>query len=686
MQHFTLIPQETIFLISILFLITVGVIRLRFVLYRKIKKLNKQIERLLLIDSEENDITKKDSKNTDIQYGGAENIIENLKKRYEKVSGKLEYVNTLALIDGAYRKERIPFLGLNIQCDRADSITRILPNLLIAFGLIGTFWGITSNLTNISNIVTGFSQSNPDVGKLVQGLQSPLRDMGVAFSTSLCGLVCGSLLTLANTYWNTSISKYQLISSLEDYLDNSCNKGNTRLDLAIKTMVSQQNTFLTNFHDEVTKAIESSFGNAAKQIVKECSETNKHAVKVYTKFSDAAGTISTGASTFEYAANSLEIQTKILADSLHEFKSGVETFKIAANQIEQNNIIQSLDRVLSELNNNQQSFSASTITLENALIGITTSNRKATQIAKQVYETWQDSTSKIVAASETIDVGARIFQQTANSLEGQTQTFAELMPQLKTGIDTFASAANKVKTNNIIKHLDTAITNLSTTQQAFANSAQALTIGVEEIITNNQQTTELANRVYDGLEMSTEGIQKGANNLLDAAQIIQDSQLAIELTKAAQGWKAAQIEFTNSTAIFSQAAQNIQPIAANLEPAIVSIDRAANSLQQVGLEVVNLSKNTLQVSESTQTAIAGFDSNYLKVLNNTDLSVQSLGTISSSNWQSLFNTLEIKIQSDRDSSQRLLMAIEKLEIIISNISNGSNGNRVSGLQGFSQSN
>ena len=673
MQIFTLIPSETWASILILVVISCAAVSLRLALYKKLEDTNKKTSRLLSGGEPE---------------GIQPPIVNRLRERYQKASTKLEHVNTLALIDSVYKEERVRFLFLNLQYDRADGITRALPNLLIAFGLIGTFWGITSNLTNMSSIVTGFSQSNPDVGKLVQGLQLPLRDMGVAFSTSLFGLLAGSILTVINTTCSISIAKYQLISGLEDYLDNIYKptvEGNTRLDTAIDRMVTQQQEFLTRFHENVGATLERSFGKAANQITEECSRINKIAENVYTNFSNAAGTISTGASTFQYAAKSLESQTKTLASSVDEFKIGVDIFKIAANKIENNNIVQNLDRVLAELNTSQQAFAASTQILQTSLIGISTSNQTAAQLAQQVYQTWQDSTTQIVAASETIGAGAIIFQKAATSLEEQTQAVAESIPQLKAGVDTFVTAANKVKTNNFIKHLNTLVENLGVTQSAFTSSTQTLATGVEEMMSSHHQTNQTAERVYQGLEQTTISIQSGANNFINAAQIIHDSSLATDLNSVATKWQNAQSEFTNSTTIFSQASKNLQPVTAKLEPAIAAIDRAVTSLQQVGSEVVSLSQNNVQVSESTKTAIDGFNRNYLKVLNNTDLSIQDLGMTNRANWQSLVNILEPKIQTDRESLQRLLAVIEKLEIIVSNIDN-VNSRDPSGLQGISQSN
>lgn len=680
MEIFNLISILTGVLIVIcIVLLTLLGIRLRYDLYKKIK-----------------DITK----NTSLKFHAT------IEEKYKKASSQSEYINTIAIIDSEYQSQDMDFLKLKIQLDQAEGITKILPNLLIALGLIGTFLGITSNLANISNIITNSDLKHPDaVAKLLEGLKLPLRDMGVAFSTSLFGLLCGSAFTCVNTLWNTSKAKYQLISNLEDYLDNSFKKESTRLDKAIIEMAAKQNEFLERFHENVTKAIESSFGKAANQIADECGRINKIAENVYTNFSNAASTISTGASIFKDTAQSLDSQSEIIAESLYEFKSGVGIFNIAANRLENNTIIQNLDRVLGELNINQQAFANSTQILQDSLIDITTSNQTAAQLAQQVYQTWQDSTTQIVTAAKTIDAGAIIFQTAATSLEGQTQTVIGLMPELKNGVDTFASAANKVKTNNIVKHLNTLVENLSNTQAAFTNSTQILTTGLGATIANNQEATKLASQIYQGLGESTEGIQLGAKNLLDAAKIIQDSQLGIELNKAAT-------EFSNSTEIFNQAANNLQPVAANLEPAITSIDRAVNSLQEVGSEVVSLSKNTAQASESTQTAITGFDQNYQQVLNNTELSIQELGKTNRSNWHSLIDILEKKLQADRsqnlesieamkehfikmslpdpESLARLLTILEKLENVLNTNQSSNylstNGSRQSGLFGFQKRN
>lgn len=80
-------------------------------------------------------------------------IVKNLEQRFRQASEKLEQVNTLALIDGLYSQERLNFLGISLRCEQWDYFCQTLPNLLLAFGLLGTFIGISSNLYNLSQTI-----------------------------------------------------------------------------------------------------------------------------------------------------------------------------------------------------------------------------------------------------------------------------------------------------------------------------------------------------------------------------------------------------------------------------------------------------------------------------------------------------------------------------------------------------
>ena len=91
--------------------------------------------------------------------GGQSKIIQTLEARFEQASKQLEQVNTGALIDQIYSQEKIK----GFTCEQIDYLCRILPNLLLAFGLLGTFLGITINLSTLSQTI---NQTNPsEIGR-----------------------------------------------------------------------------------------------------------------------------------------------------------------------------------------------------------------------------------------------------------------------------------------------------------------------------------------------------------------------------------------------------------------------------------------------------------------------------------------------------------------------------------------
>ena len=188
-------------------------------------------------------------------------IIEYLEARFQRASQNLQEVNTAALVDGIYSQEKFYFLGLQLRCHQWDYFSQALPNLLISFGLLGTFLGIVINLSSLIQTINQVEVT--DINNLFEQLENPIQGMGIAFITSLIAVACSSLLTIINFKWNTNLAREDLINYLEDYLDNILQpkiQGNSRLDRAVNRMVNQQNDFLNRFHQNLTKVVESSLG------------------------------------------------------------------------------------------------------------------------------------------------------------------------------------------------------------------------------------------------------------------------------------------------------------------------------------------------------------------------------------------------------------------------------------------
>jgi len=87
--------------------------------------------------------------------------------------------------------------SLGSRLDEQREISRYMIGLLIFLGLLGTFWGLLTTVTSVSQTIHGLSVESTDPTVVFQnlkaGLEGPLGGMGTSFSSSLFGL-SGSLI------------------------------------------------------------------------------------------------------------------------------------------------------------------------------------------------------------------------------------------------------------------------------------------------------------------------------------------------------------------------------------------------------------------------------------------------------------------------------------------------------------
>jgi hypothetical protein len=91
---------------------------------------------------------------------------------------------------------QIILMGIERRLNGRHSVTRYIMGILILLGLLGTFFGLTQTVGSISNTMDNLAVKSFGAdffNRLLDGIRSPLSGMGVAFSSSIIGLV-GSLI------------------------------------------------------------------------------------------------------------------------------------------------------------------------------------------------------------------------------------------------------------------------------------------------------------------------------------------------------------------------------------------------------------------------------------------------------------------------------------------------------------
>ncbi|MFN7500827.1 MAG: hypothetical protein ACK5QV_08350 [Dolichospermum sp.] len=595
-------------LITLLLVVIPSVITIviRISLYRYLIDLTNKVQRLI---------------KTGIR-GVQPKIIQTLEDRFEQASKQLEQVNTAALIDQIYSQETIK--GFTFTCEQIDYLCRILPNLLLAFGLLGTFLGITINLSTLSQTINQANAS--DVSNLVTELKKPLEGMSIAFTTSLTGLFFSALVTIVNFIFNSGLAKYRLISSLEDYLDNVYFpkvQGDNRLDKIVNRMVSQQDEFLTNFGKTVREAVEQSMGNVAKQIADGNKETTDLARQVYEKFTDAAGTISRAANEFKSSMSALNTTSQI-------FKQSAETFN-------QSQFPLKLSLAVVDLSNTQQKFSESA-----------TSLAATTEVIKTVLTEVQNCSQSLIKLAEEIKDTNKASVKVLDLHQNNQNLLTEIIPGLQQGANSYEKAVNKLddldqrvsdKFNNF-DQLITAMTQLLENVKTYTteliskvtteteNSNQSLISLSEDIKAMNQPSIQVLDlhqnkqyllpEIIPRLHAGANSYEKAVNKLDDLDQRVRDKvnsfdKLITTIEKLLENVKTYTNNVNTAISIASnQTDANNQKLMKLLE----------NNNYQLIAEYQNISNTLIQgIDRQTNINKKGFDAN----IKGLELLIKNLG-------------------------------------------------------------
>ena len=475
-------PYLILLTVILVILPTIFAFLLRHSLYRHLIGSANKVSRLLTYESR----------------GKQPQIVDNLEARFRQASLKLEHVNTMALIDGLYSQERLKFFGISLRCEQWDYFCKALPNLLLAFGLLGTFFGITFNLYELSKTI---NQSAADLDNLVSQLQEPLQNMGIAFSTSLMAIACSSILIGVNLRCNTNFAKSLLISSLEDYLDNVFKidvQGDTRLDKAVDRMVKQQEEFLNRFHEKVAQVLEATIGNAANKMVVANQGFQNNVDSMVNRFNDISSSMAASTDSFQNSAYSVKEQietvTKIVPKfeaSANKIETGSNLYLQGAEKIEASKFSEHLESLTADLANTQKSFSQTTDLLGDRVSEISQAHQQATELAQQVYTQLQTASSRL--------------QDSSIGFMGAAETFKEsdFADKLTTATNELITIPQQFNESTAVLHQSTdtlskAIDNINT-------STQETNRLIEQVNNLNQQSTEL-------LATSNRNIQQEINS------------------------------------------------------------------------------------------------------------------------------------------------------------------------------
>ncbi|MBJ7899843.1 MAG: hypothetical protein GC158_07975 [Cyanobacteria bacterium RI_101] len=404
--------------------------------------------------------------------------IEEIKQEFKRSAARLDFTNTTDILEKFYSQEKL----FGLSYDYWDNFCQLLPNLLIAFGLLGTFLGITFNLGDISAIL---NQDADGASLVVANLKAPLQSMGIAFITSLVAISLSSLLTILNLFWNTETAKYNLFINLEKHLEIDFSPVESHIEAKAKSLL---NTILYGQKSDNEHSLESVLTTVLKNFVPSLTTSIKSFTSAVNTFETQVGIMKTSAESIEKSFGKLEAVAKSFSGGAESFSGSAVEIKGAAASIKNNQ--EALFNWANELHSTQAQFAETIKELINS--GQVKINDFTTKIQELINSNSNASNAITILSAQLQQSGERFEKSSQNYLNTAeslaVSQFPECLKEASENLDRFSQfTASLSETNKsfaqIIQDFQTTIPTL----QTLGESAQRLNQQSGKIITLNQQ-------------------------------------------------------------------------------------------------------------------------------------------------------------------------------------------------------
>jgi len=145
--------------------------------------------------------------------------------------------------------------SVSTRIEEAREITRYIVNLLIFLGLLGTFYGLATTVPALVETIRSLAPRDGEAGfevfsRLMDGLESQLDGMGVAFASSLLGLAGSLVVGLLELFAGHGQNRFY--RDLEEWLSSI-----TRLGFASgEVEISNQQDLAASIFTQMTEQLE----------------------------------------------------------------------------------------------------------------------------------------------------------------------------------------------------------------------------------------------------------------------------------------------------------------------------------------------------------------------------------------------------------------------------------------------
>ena len=330
--------------------------------------------------------------------------LQEIRERYIALLSHVDNIDTAEFSAGEIERLSLRILGREVTAASAHSWIHQAPGILISLGLLGTFWGLTVGLGEISGVLT--RSLNP--AEAMNALSAIVAPMGTAFQTSLLGLLLSLIVLIISQLSGARTCLERCESLLSSWLETVLPQ-----ELGDKLMTP------------LKKSIDG-LNATANQLPAAISQSVEEAMQA--AFADKLAKMFNLSSTIAVEAQRATRQLSAVATNLNE--SG-QDFVMAARAFQQSNFPEALRESVAGILETKERLAASSE-------GLSTRMQEVRDALLTTQAQWQLLAKSAETELESCRLATQHIQQGLSSLQASSQSLEE-------GVAVTAVAAKQLK-------------------------------------------------------------------------------------------------------------------------------------------------------------------------------------------------------------------------------------------------
>ena len=402
--------------------------------------------------------------------GGLEPRLQYIRQRYISLLSHVDNIDTAEFSAGEIERLSLRILDREVTAASAHSWIHQAPGILISLGLLGTFWGLTVGLSQISDALA--PGATPE--QTMAALSAIVAPMGTAFQTSLIGLLLSLIVLITSQISGARTCLERCESLLSSWLETVLPQ---ELGDKLMTPLKKSIDGLNETTEHLPDAVAMSIKKAMKEAFAERLE----------KMFDLSTTIGV-------EAQQATRQLSAVASNLNESS---QDFVMAAQAFQQSKFPEALRESVSGLLESKERMTASSDILSERMQEV----RDALLMMQTQWQILAKSAEKELhicrSATQQMNAGLEQLQATSHKLGEGIEVAAIAARQLKeTRLEVMRDRKLSIEVAEAIRDRLAVDSSAAETYQVFAGTlgtaVEKWTVNVSQLDTLRQQFIQAA--------------------------------------------------------------------------------------------------------------------------------------------------------------------------------------------------